>query len=97
MGAAVRANTTIASPSGVVPSGEAVLLTSCMYTLDKKRRRVLAGLTPEETTEFELLDAQLPLDGKPAWRPSDLPLSPKEQRWLELFQRMEAARKQIAA
>jgi hypothetical protein len=55
-----------------------------LYTLDKKRRRVLAGLTPEETTEFELLDAQLPLDGKPAWRPSDLPLSPKEQRWLEL-------------
>ena len=50
-----------------------------------------------ETTEFELLDAQLPLDGKPASRPSDLPLSPKEQRWLELFRRMEAARKQTAA
>ena len=54
-------------------------------------------LTPEETAEFELLDAQFPLDGKPAWRPSDLPLSPKEQRWLELFRRMEAARKQTAA
>jgi hypothetical protein len=95
MGAAVKGNTPIASLSAVVPSREAV--TSCMYTLDKKRRRVLAGLTPEETTEFELLDAQLPLDGKPVWRPSDLPLSPKEQRWLELFRRMEAERKLTAA
>jgi hypothetical protein len=97
MGAAMKANTPRASQSAVAPSREAVPLTSCMYTLDKKRRRVLAGLTPEETTEFELLDAQLPLDGKPASRPSDLPLSPKEQRWLELFRRMEAARKQTAA
>jgi hypothetical protein len=97
MGAAMKANTPRASRSAVAPSREAVPLTSCMYTLDKKRRRVLAGLTPEETAEFELLDAQFPLDGKPAWRPSDLPLSPKEQRWLELFRRMEAARKQTAA
>lgn len=97
MGAEVKGNTPIASQSALAPSGDEVLLTSCMYTLDKKRRRVLAGLTPEETTEFELLDAQLPLDGKPVRRPSDLPLSPKDQRWLELFRRMEAARKQTAA
>jgi len=97
MGAAMKANTPRASQSAVAPSREAVPLTSCMYTLDKKRRRVLAGLTPEETTEFELLDAQFPLDDKPAWRPSDLPLSPKKQRWLELFRRIEAARKQTAA
>ncbi|WFU23618.1 hypothetical protein QA649_37325 [Bradyrhizobium sp. CB1717] len=98
MGAAMKANTPRASQSAVAPSREeAVPLTACMYTLDKKRRRVLAGLTPEETTEFELLDAEFPLDDKPAWRPSDLPLSPKEQRWLELFRRMEAARKQTAA
>jgi hypothetical protein len=95
-GAAVKGNTPIVSPSTVAPSGE-IVLTSRLYTLDKKRRRVLAGLTPEETTEFELLDAQLPLDGKPAWRHSELPLSPKEQRWLELFRRTEAARKQTAA
>lgn len=96
MGAVVKGNTTIASPSAVVPSSE-IVVTSPLYTLDKKRRRVLAGLTPEETTEFELLDAQLPLDGKPAWRPSELPLSPKEEQWLELFRRREAARKQTAA
>lgn len=59
--------------------------------------RVLAGLTPEETTEFELLDVQLPLDRKLAWRSSDLPLSPEEQRWAELFRKMEAARKRTAA
>jgi hypothetical protein len=40
-------------------------LRSEAYVLDKMRRRVLAGLTPEETFEFELLDAQLPFDGKP--------------------------------
>jgi hypothetical protein len=60
------------------------------YILDKMRRRVLAGLTPEETREFELLDAQIPFDEKPVC-PSGLPLSPIEYRWLELFEKMESA------
>lgn len=62
------------------------------YILDKYRRRVLAGLTPEETSEFEILDAQLPFDGKPISTPTPSPLSPKEHRWLELHEKMETAR-----
>jgi hypothetical protein len=67
------------------------------YSLDRMRRRVLAGLTSEETTEFELLDAQLPFDGKPVWPSQEWSLSPKEQRWLELFQKMEHARAKSAS
>jgi hypothetical protein len=66
---------------------------SDVYILDKHRRRVLTGLTPAETKEFEILDAQLPFDGKPAWPSLRSPLPPKEQRWLELYEKMEAARK----
>ena len=62
------------------------------YSLDRMGRRVLAGLTSEETTEFELLDAQLPFDGKPVWPSQEGSLSPKEQRWLELFQKMQHVR-----
>jgi hypothetical protein len=69
-------------------------LQSDVYIIDKYRRRVLAGLTPAETNEFEILDAQLPFDGKPVWPPLRSPLPPKEQRWLELYEKMEAARKQ---
>lgn len=93
----MKRNTTKASqPTSTAPRTETVL-TAGWYTLDRQRRRVLAGLTPEETTEFELLDVQLPLDRKLAWRSSDLPLSPEEQRWAELFRKMEAARKRTAA
>lgn len=60
------------------------------YVLDKMRRRVLAGLTPEETYEFELLDAQIPFNGKPVCHSAGLSLPPKEHRWLELFKKMEA-------
>jgi len=61
------------------------------YILDKMRRRVLAGLTPEETREFELLDAQIPFDEKPVCPSAGLSLSPIEYRWLELFEKMESA------
>jgi len=60
--------------------------------LYKYRWRVLAGLTSEETNEFEILDAQLPFDGKPVWTLLPSPLPPKEQRWLELHEKMETAR-----
>ena len=60
------------------------------YILDKMRRR--AGLTPEETREFELLDAQIPFDGKPVCPSAGLSLSTIEHRWLELFEKMESAR-----
>lgn len=63
---------------------------SNVYLLDKRRRRVLAGLTPEETTEFELLDAGFALDAKPVFQ-SGAALGPSEQRWLELYGKMQAA------
>lgn len=54
------------------------------YTLDRLGRRVLVGLTFEETTEFELLEAQLPM-------------YQAELRWLELFNKHEHARDRHAA
>jgi hypothetical protein len=72
------------------------VLRSDDYILDKYRRRVLAGLTPEETFEFEILDAQLPFGRKPVWTPLPSPLPPKEQRWLELHEKMETARESLA-
>jgi hypothetical protein len=68
-------------------------LRSDAYVLDKMRRRVLAGLTPEETFEFELLDAQIPFDGKPIVLSAESSLSQVQQRWLELFEKMESVRR----
>jgi hypothetical protein len=79
-----------------VSRGERVLQSDA-YILDKYRRRVLVGLTPEETNEFEILDAQLPFDAKPLSTPPPLPLPPKEQRWLELHEKMAAARENSLA
>ena len=42
-------------------------------------RRVLIGLSAQETDEFERLDAQIPCDGKPVW--PDTTNSPAELRW----------------
>jgi hypothetical protein len=66
-------------------------LRSHAYILDKMRRRVLAGLSPEETFEFELLDAQIPFNGKPTCLSTGVSLSETEHRWLELFEKMESA------
>jgi len=74
-----------------------IALRSDAYILDKMRRRVLAGLTPEETHEFELLDAQIPFDGKPVCPSAGLSLSPLEYRWLELFEKMESASQLVTA
>jgi hypothetical protein len=74
-----------------------IALRSDAYILDKMRRRVLAGLTPEETREFELLDAQLPFDGKPVCPSAGLSLSPIEYRWLELFEKMDSASQLVTA
>ena len=53
------------------------------YEFDKCGRRVLVGLSFEETEELELLDAQLPM-------------YPAELRWLELFNKHENARQRLA-
>ena len=53
--------------------------------------RVLLGLTPDETTEFELLDARIPFHSKPIW--PDTANTPIEERWLELFTKHEFAKR----
>jgi len=63
------------------------------YRLDPKGRRILAGLSFEETAEFEELDARLPYDAKQACASSSsvVPLPPMEVRWLELYRKHRAA------
>jgi hypothetical protein len=54
------------------------------YAFDQQGRRVLVGLSHEETAEFEALEGQLPMAGA-------------ELRWLELFGKHERSRKPVAA
>ena len=60
------------------------------YQLDEEGRPVLAGLTFEETLEFEELDARLPFDGQHVWPRDDLPALLIEERWNELWARHRA-------
>ena len=55
------------------------------YDLDLRGRRVLKGLSYDETCEFERLDASLPYAGKVVWLDGLAPLSSTERRWLELW------------
>lgn len=54
------------------------------FTFDEEGRRILVGLTCEETAELHELEAQLPIPGA-------------ELRWLELFNKHEHAREALAA
>jgi hypothetical protein len=70
------------------------------YGVDEKGRRVLLGLSVEETFEFETLDDLAPLDETGtvmAWR-DGVPITDREKRWLELYQTHdEAWRKMLTA
>ena len=57
------------------------------YYVDKKGRRVLVGLTIEETSEFEQLDRLDPLDGTFG----NTATISREQRWLELYMKHDDA------
>ena len=58
------------------------------FILDADANRVLIGLTPDETREFECLDELiLSLSSSP----TDNNRSPNKRRWLELYDRHEAA------
>jgi hypothetical protein len=60
------------------------------YFVDRNGRRVLIGLTIEETFEFETLDSMTPLDEgdkQVAWDEHGMPTSKREQRWLELYRK----------
>jgi hypothetical protein len=63
------------------------------YRVDKDGHRVLVGLSIEETFEFETLSDLAPLDdsGSPIpWR-DGIPITSRERRCLELYQKHEAA------
>ncbi|MGF6309508.1 hypothetical protein ABIB82_003894 [Bradyrhizobium sp. i1.8.4] len=58
------------------------------YVVDVSGRRVLVGLTPEETSEFEGLDSSLAERGD---RDAGLLPSAGEGRWLELYDKHDKA------
>jgi len=55
--------------------------------------RCLAGLTFEETIEFEALEELPPFDdnGNVGWTFEGEPTAPREKRWLELYRKHEGA------
>jgi hypothetical protein len=67
------------------------------YFVDENRRRVLIGLTIEETFEFETLDSLPALDetgNHVAWDETGTPTTTREKRWLELYGKHDQAWKQ---
>ena len=66
----------------------------CSYGRDIFGRRVLIGLNFLETSEFELLDAEPPIDEHGhilTWELDDKSFPPSQARWLELYRKHEAA------
>ncbi|VIO71718.1 hypothetical protein [Bradyrhizobium ivorense] len=63
------------------------------YFIDDDGRRVLIGLTFEETFEFERLDhlSDQHDAGHVLWDPSGRPASGPAQRWLELYSKHDRA------
>ncbi|MGY8667464.1 hypothetical protein Q3C01_34635 [Bradyrhizobium sp. UFLA05-109] len=64
------------------------------YFVDEVGRRVLIGLTHEETFEFERLDGQATLHREDSQAPYDgngLWVADGEERWLELYAKHEGA------
>jgi hypothetical protein len=69
------------------------------YSTDKHGHRVLIGLSTEETFEFETLDDLSPLDETGTsidWR-DGVPITDREKRWLELYQKHEDAWRTLLA
>jgi hypothetical protein len=67
------------------------------YFVNENGQRVLIGLTIEETTEFETLDALPALDERGnhvAWDADGHPTSTRERRWLELYSKHDEAWRQ---
>ena len=63
------------------------------YFVDGHGRRVLVGLTIEETVEFERLDGLAILNGGNVllWQEPDLPAANPQRRWLELYTKHDSA------
>ena len=67
------------------------------YFVDSDGRRVLIGLTLEETFEFETLDNLPALDDgncHVAWDEDGIPTTTREKRWLELYGKHDGAWRQ---
>jgi hypothetical protein len=70
------------------------------YFVDENGRRVLIGLTIEETFEFETLDSLPALDengNHVAWDEKGIPTTTREKRWLELYSKHDQAWRQWLA
>ena len=70
------------------------------YDTDENGRRVLVGLTIEETFEFETLDSLPALDqggNHVAWDENGVPTTTREKRWLELYGKHDTAWRQWMA
>jgi hypothetical protein len=68
------------------------------HTIDEKGRRVLLGLSAQETREFETLDSLSPSEGsgnRIAWTFGGDPTTSREKRWLELYTRHDEAWKTL--
>jgi hypothetical protein len=64
------------------------------YFVDEVGRRVLIGLSIEETLEFETLDSLPALDegaNHVAWGENAVPTTTREKRWLELYGKHDEA------
>ena len=70
------------------------------YFVDEIGRRVLIGLTIEETSEFETLDSLPALDengNHVARDEKGIPTTTREKRWLELYSKHDQAWRQWLA
>jgi hypothetical protein len=66
------------------------------YHIDGNGRRVLVGLTPAETREFETLDSLSPSDDTGiAWTFGGEPTTGLEKRWLQLYAKHDEAWKAL--
>ena len=68
------------------------------HSIDERGRRVLVGLTAEESREFETLDSLSPSDGsgnRIAWTFGGDPTTSREKRWLELYTKHDEAWKSL--
>jgi hypothetical protein len=64
------------------------------HSRDFLAQQVLTGLTFAETREFELLDAEPPIDEHGhllRWEIDDKSFPPNQTRWLELYKKHRAA------
>jgi hypothetical protein len=69
------------------------------YRIDENGRSVLVGLSIEKTFEFETLDDLAPSDetaAPVAWR-DGVPITSREKRWLEVYQKHDDAWRALAA